>query len=163
VTPTPTPEEHRPGEPLEPEETPGTVVVEGGSAEVDICKKVMTPKGRAVELRRVRAGDVVKFRIRVTNLGTDVAEDVLVCDVVPRGLVFVRATVRVTYRRGRPCVVIPHLTGQREGFIWMRVARTARGTIANVAAVTSSAGGRRTNPASVRVIPVEVRGGGVTG
>lgn len=79
------------------------MVVEGGSAEVDICKKVMTPKGRAVELRRVRAGDVVKFRIRVTNLGTDVADDVLVCDLVPRGLVLVRASVKVTYRRDRVC------------------------------------------------------------
>ena len=40
----------------------------------------------------------------MTNLGTDVAEDVLVCDIVPRGLTFVRATVKVTYRRGRLCV-----------------------------------------------------------
>jgi choice-of-anchor A domain-containing protein/uncharacterized repeat protein (TIGR01451 family) len=163
VTPTATPEEHDPGEPLAPEETPGTVVVEGGSVDVDICKKVMTPKGRAVEQRRVRAGQVVKFRLRVTNLGTDVADDVLVCDLVPRGLTFVRATVKVTYRRGRPCVTIPHLTGQREGFVWLRVARTARGTITNVAAVTSRASGRRTNPASVEVIPVQASGGGVTG
>ena len=123
----------------------------------------MTPKGRAVELRRVRAGDVVKFRIRVTNLGTDVADDVLVCDLVPRGLAFVRATVRVTYRRGRPCVSVPHLTGQREGFIWMRVTPSARGKITNVAAVTSRQGGRRVNPASVQVIPVAATGGGVTG
>ena len=138
-------------------------MVEGADADVDICKKVMTPKGRAVESRRVRAGDVVKFRLRVTNLGTDVADDVLVCDIVPRGLTFVRASVKVTYRRGRPCVTIPHLTGQREGFVWMRVARTARGTITNVAAVTSRASGRRTNPASVEVIPVQASGGGVTG
>lgn len=163
VTPTPTPEEHEPGEPLAPEETPGTVVVEGGSADVDICKKVMTPRNRAVELRRVRAGSIVKFRIRVTNLGTAVAEDVLVCDIVPRGLTFVRATVEVTFRRGRLCVTVPHLTGQREGFVWMRVARTARGRITNVAAVTSRQSGRRLNPASIQVIPVAATGGGVTG
>ncbi len=123
----------------------------------------MTPRGRAVELRRVRPGAIVKFRIRVTNLGTDVADDVLVCDLVPRGLTFVRATVRVTYRRGRPCVTIPHLTGQRQGFIWMRVGANTRGLITNVAAVTSRRGGRRVNPASVQVIPVEATGGGVTG
>lgn len=163
VTPTPTPEEFEPGEPLDPEETPGTIVVEGGSVEVDICKKVMTPRGRAVELRRVRAGSVVKFRLRVTNLGTEVAEDVTVCDIVPRGLTFVRATVRVTFRRGRPCVTVPHLTGQREGFIWMRVARTARGRIANLGAVTSRQSGRRTDPAQIQVLPVESSGGGVTG
>ena len=163
VTPTATPEEHYPSEPLDPEETPGTIVVEGADADVDICKKVMTPKGRAVESRHVRAGDVVKFRLRVTNLGTEVAGNVLVCDIVPRGLTLVRASVKVTYRRGRACVTIPHLTGQREGFVWMRVARTARGTITNVAAVTSRASGRRTNPASVEVIPVQASGGGVTG
>lgn len=163
VTPTATPEEHRPGEPLGPEETPGTVVVGGGSAEVNICKKVMTPKGRAIEERHVQAGAVVKFRIRVTNLGTDVAEDVRVCDLVPRGLTFVRATVKVTYRNGRPCVTIPHLTGQREGFVWMRVSRSGRGKITNVAAVTSRGSGRRVNRASVIVIPVRERAGGVTG
>ncbi|MDA0181218.1 choice-of-anchor A family protein [Solirubrobacter phytolaccae] len=163
VTPTATPEENEPGQPLEPEQTPGTIVVESGSAEVDICKKVMTPRGRAVELRRVRAGSTVKFRIRVTNLGTDVADNVLVCDLVPRGLAFVRATVKVTFRRGRPCVTLPHLTGQREGFIWMRVARTARGRITNLAAVTSRQGGRRVNPATIQVVPVSASGGGVTG
>jgi len=139
------------------------VIVEGGSAEVDICKKVMTPRGRAVEQRQVKAGSVVKFRIRVTNLGTDVADDVLVCDLMPRGLTFVRATVKVTFRRGRPCVTVPHFTGQREGFIWMRVSRVARGQITNTAAVTSRQGGRRVNPASIQVIPVEATGGGVTG
>jgi uncharacterized repeat protein (TIGR01451 family) len=138
-------------------------VVDPADADVDICKKVMTPKGRAVEQRRVRAGQVVKFRLRVTNLGTDVADDVLVCDLVPRGLTFVRATVKVTFRRGRPCVTIPHLTGQREGFIWMRVARTARGRITNLGAVTSRASGRRTDPATVEVRPVSATGGGVTG
>ena len=43
-------------------------------------------------------------------------------------------------------MTIPHLTGQREGFVWMRVARTARGKITNVGAVTSRASGRRTEP-----------------
>ncbi|MBE2316227.1 choice-of-anchor A family protein [Solirubrobacter sp. CPCC 204708] len=163
VTPTPTPQEHAPNEPLGPGETPGRVIVEGADAQVDVCKKVMTPGNRAVDRRRVRAGQVVKFRIRVTNLGTDVADDVVVCDVVPRGLVFVRASVRVVYRRGRLCVVIPHLTGQREGFVWLRVSRTASGRLTNLAAVTSRVGGRRTNRAQVEVRPVRPSGGGVTG
>jgi uncharacterized repeat protein (TIGR01451 family) len=123
----------------------------------------MTPKGRALETVRVRAGDTVRFRIRVTNLGTNVAENVVVCDVVPEGLTLVRATVPVTYRNGRPCVTIPQLSGQREGYVTMRVARTARGRITNVAAVTSRNGGRRTNPAGVRVLPARAAGGGVTG
>ena len=149
VTPTrrPTPRSERAAG---PGRDAGEVVVEGGSAEVDICKKVMTPKGRAVEERHVRAGQIVKFRMRVTNLGTDVARNVRVCDIVPRGLTFVRATVKVTYRNGRPCVTIPLLTGQREGFVWMRVTRTARGTITNVAAVTSRDGGTPPQPGDRR-------------
>ena len=111
----------------------------------------------------MHAGDTVKFRIRVTNLGTNVARNVVVCDVVPPGLTLVRASVPVRYRNGRPCVVIPHLSGQREGFVTMRVARTASGKITNVAAVTSRNGGRRTNPASIRVLPAQAVGGGVTG
>ena len=77
----------------------------------------------------MHAGDTVRFRIRVTNLGTDVASNVRVCDLLPRGLTLVRSTVKVTYRNGRPCVTIPLLTGQREGFVTMRVARTASGRI----------------------------------
>ena len=163
VEPTPTPQINRPSEPLDPEETPGTVVVEDGNAEVDICKKVMSPKGRALENLRVHAGDTVRFRIRVTNLGTDVASNVRVCDLLPRGLTLVRATVKVTYRNGRPCVTIPLLTGQREGFVTMRVARTATGRITNTAAVTSRDGGRRTNTAEISVLPARAAGGGVTG
>jgi uncharacterized repeat protein (TIGR01451 family) len=163
VVPTATPDTHEPGEPLEPDETPGVVVIEGATSDVDICKKVMTPKGRALEERRVHAGDTARFRIRVTNLGTTVASNVVVCDVMPPGMTLVRATVKVTYRRGRPCVTIPLLTGQREGFVTMRVARTARGRLTNVAAVTSRNGGRRTNPASIRVLPAQAAGGGVTG
>jgi uncharacterized repeat protein (TIGR01451 family) len=163
VTSTPTPDTSDPSEPLEPGQDPGEVVVEGGSAEVDICKKVITPKGRAVEQRRVHAGQVVKFRIRVTNLGTDLAHNVRVCDIVPKGLTFIRASVKVTYRNGRPCVTVPLMSGQREGFVWMRVARTARGSITNIAAVTSRDGGTRRNPATVVVIPAAPSGGGVAG
>jgi hypothetical protein len=75
----------------------------------------------------------------------------------------VRASVKVTYRRGRPCVVISHFTGQREGFVWMRVSRTARGAITNVAAVPSRDSGTRRSPATVVVEPAPARGGGVTG
>jgi uncharacterized repeat protein (TIGR01451 family) len=123
----------------------------------------MSPRGRALEEMRVRAGDTVRFRIRVTNVGTNVARNVRVCDVVPPGLTLVRASVRVTYRNGRPCVTVPLLSGQRQGFVTMRVARTASGRIMNVAAVTSRDGATRRNPARIRVLPARAAGGGVTG
>ena len=163
VSPTPTPDTHGGGEPLDPDEDSGTIDVAGADAAVGICKKVMTPRGRAVETVTTRAGQTVRFRIRVTNLGTAPAHNVRVCDLLPNQLKLVRATVPIVYRNGRPCVSIPVFTGQREGYVTMRVARTARGTITNVAAVTSRDGGTRRNSARIRVLPAQTRGGGVTG
>ena len=48
-----------------------TIVVEGRQTDVQVCKKVMTPRGRALETVRRHAGDTVRFRLRVTNLGTE--------------------------------------------------------------------------------------------
>jgi len=163
VSPTATPDVNEPGQPLAPEETPGTVVVEGRQSDVQVCKKVMTPRGRALETVRRHAGDTVRFRIRVTNLGTEPARDVRVCDLLPPTLTLVRATVPIVYRNGRPCAVVPVLTGQRQGYVTMRIARTVRGVITNVAAVTSRNGGTRRNTARIRVLPARTRGGGVTG
>jgi choice-of-anchor A domain-containing protein/uncharacterized repeat protein (TIGR01451 family) len=163
VSPTPTPVIHRPSQPLDPEETPGTVIVRGRQADVRVCKKVMTPRGRAVERVTRRAGDTVRFRIRITNLGTDPARDVLVCDLLPKELTLVRATVPIVYRRGRPCARVPVFSGQREGYATMRIARTARGMVTNVAAVTSRDSGTRRNAAGVRVLPAPASRPGVTG
>jgi uncharacterized repeat protein (TIGR01451 family) len=130
---------------------------------VQICKKVMTPAGRALERVTRHAGDTVRFRIRVTNLAMEPALNVRVCDLLPPTLTLVRSTVPIVYRNGRPCAAVPILTGQREGYVTMRIARTATGEITNVAAVTSRAGRARRNSARVRVLPAQTRGGGVTG
>jgi hypothetical protein len=73
------------------------------------------------------------------------------------------APAKPFYRNGRPCLRIPRLRGQVQGYITVRVARTARGVVTNVAAVASSNSGRHVNPASVRVLPARAAGGGVTG
>jgi uncharacterized repeat protein (TIGR01451 family) len=163
VSPTPTPEEQEPSQPLEPEKTPGTVVVRGQRSDVRVCKRVMTPRGRAVERVTKHAGDTVRFRIRVTNMGTGPARNVVVCDILPKEMTIVRSTVPIVYRRGRPCAAVPVLSGQRQGFVTVRIARTARGVITNVAAVSSRNGGTRHNAARVRVRPARATGGGVTG
>ena len=163
VSPTATPVIQQPGQPLDPEETPGSIDVRGEQSDVRVCKKVMTPRGRAVERVTKHAGETVRFRIRVTNLGTESARNVVVCDVLPKQLTLVHADVPIVYRRGRPCAVIPVFSGQRQGFLTMRIAGTAKGVVTNVAAVTSRAGGTRHNSASIRVLPAKVTGGGVTG
>jgi len=162
TTPTPTPTPHDPSEPLPPG-TDNSGSVRGFNADVKICKKVMTPKGRALEKVRRHAGGKAKFRIRVTNMGTDAARNVRVCDLLPKQLKLIKASVKVTYRNGRPCVRLPLLKGQRQGFITVRVAKTAKGTVTNVAAVTARDSGRRRNTARVRVLPARAAGGGVTG
>ena len=97
----------------------------------------------------------MRFRIRVTNLGTDVARNVRVCDMLPPALTLVRATVPIVYRNGRPCASIPVLTGQRQGYVTMRIARTARGVITNVAAVDEPRRRHPPNPARIRVLPAQ--------
>ena len=67
-------------------------------------------------------------------------------------MTLVRAPAKPFYRNGRPCLRIPRLRGQLQGYITVRVARTARGLVTNVAAVSSSNSGRDVNPASVRVL-----------
>jgi choice-of-anchor A domain-containing protein/uncharacterized repeat protein (TIGR01451 family) len=163
ISPRPTPT-RTPAPIMEPTPTP---TAEGGVAgettDVQICKKVMTPGGRALESVRVHAGETVRFRIRVTNLGTTSARDVLVCDLLPPEMTLVRSPAKPIYRNGRPCLRLPRLRGQRQGYFTVRIARTARGTITNVAAVTSGNSGRHVNPAGVRILPARGAGGGVTG
>ena len=161
VTPTPTPTPQTPSQPLPPG-TNNSGSVLGANTDVRICKKVMS-KGRALENVHRRAGSKVKFRIRVTNLGTDPARNVRVCDLLPKQFKLIKASVKVTYRRGRPCVTVPLLKGQRQGFITIRITRTAKGVVTNVAAVRSRDSGLRRNTARVRVLPARAAGGGVTG
>jgi uncharacterized repeat protein (TIGR01451 family) len=130
---------------------------------VRICLKAMTRRGRAVELVRRRAGETVRWRVRVTNVGVAPASDVRVCILLPPSLILLRYPVRPEYRNGRPCLTIPLLSGQRQGFLTTRIAATARGRVRNVAELTTPAGDRRLNGANVIVLPSAAAGGGVTG
>jgi uncharacterized repeat protein (TIGR01451 family) len=123
----------------------------------------MTPGGRALEKVRRRAGTRARFRIRVTNMGTLPARNVRVCDLLPRQFKLLKAPIKPFYVNGRPCVRIRLLTGQRQGFFTVRIARTAIGTVRNRAVVRSRSSGQRHNSARVRVLPAQANGGGVTG
>ena len=88
-----------------------------------ICKKVMTPKGRALETVRRHAGGTARFRIRVTNLGTEAAHNVRVCDLLPKEFTLIKAPVKPFFVKGHPCMRLPILKGQKQGFIKVRIAR----------------------------------------
>jgi choice-of-anchor A domain-containing protein/uncharacterized repeat protein (TIGR01451 family) len=173
-TPTPTPEPlqptppgapapNTPGEVLGAGETSTSVVSTADTGRVGICKKVLSPRGRALERRRVRAGDVVRFRVRVTNLGTRLLRDVRVCDRIPDGMVLVRAAGSPKLVGGHLCWSLKTLSGQREGFATLRVTRTTPGLIVNTVSVTTANGGSARNTAGVHVLAARTSSGGVTG
>jgi choice-of-anchor A domain-containing protein/uncharacterized repeat protein (TIGR01451 family) len=173
-TPTPTPEPLQPTPPGEPApDTPGEVLGAGETStsvvspadagRVGICKKVLSPRGRALERRRVRAGDTVRFRVRVTNLGTRLLRDVRVCDRIPDGIVLVRATGSPKLVGGRLCWTLKTLSGQRQGFATFRVTRMAPGLVVNTITVTTANGGTDRDNAGVRVRATRTSSGGVTG
>lgn len=161
--PTPTPEPIAPSPPDEPTpSTPGEVLGTGESSasvdspadtgQVGICKKVMSKKGRALERVRVRAGDTVRFRVRVTNLGTRLLRDVQVCDRIPDGMVLVHAPGKPKLVGGRLCWTLKTLSGQVEAFATVRMTRTTPGTIVNTVSVTTDNGGSDRNTAGVHVL-----------
>ena len=75
----------------------------------------MTQAGRAVERVSLHAGHTVRFRIRVTNLGMAPARDVRRLRPAPADAQARPGDGAIVYRNGRPCVMVPILTGQRQG------------------------------------------------
>jgi uncharacterized repeat protein (TIGR01451 family) len=100
----------------------------------------------------VTAGGLAGYRITVSNPGRAAARNWWVCDRMPSGLTFVRAT-RKLRRLGRlRCLVIPTLgPHQRVSFhVTARVASNAQSTLANEAEVIPGppAGGTSPPPAA---------------
>lgn len=155
IAPTPpgTPEPSTPGEALPAGETNGASVVSAADAgRVGVCKKVMSKRGRALERVRLRAGDTVRFRFRITNLGTRLLRDVKACDRLPDGLVLVSAPGSPTREGGRLCWTLKTLAGQVQAFATVRVTRTTPGTLDNTVSVTTANGGSARDGAGVQVL-----------
>jgi choice-of-anchor A domain-containing protein/uncharacterized repeat protein (TIGR01451 family) len=177
--PTPDPTPIAPPAPDEPTPSaPGEALPPGstGAASVDspehdgrvgVCKKVLSKRGRALERVRARAGDTVRFRIRITNLGTRLLRDLRICDRIPDGMALVRAPGSPKLVGGRLCWSLKTLTGQVEAFATVRITRTTPGLVVNTVSVTTANGGSDRNTASVRVLAPRAAGepgsGGVTG
>jgi choice-of-anchor A domain-containing protein/uncharacterized repeat protein (TIGR01451 family) len=161
------PEPSAPGEVLGAGETNGgPVVSQADAGRVGICKKVLSRKGRALERVRVRPGETVRFRIRITNLGTRLLQDVRVCDRVPDGMVVVSAPGGGRLVGGRLCWTLKTLAGQVEAFATVRITRTTPGTIVNAVSVTTAGGGGARDTAGVQVRAARrspAGSGGVTG
>ena len=116
--------------------------------------------------RRVRAGRVVQFRMRVRNTGRAAARRVRLCDRLPAGLVFASAGGAQIQGR-RACFAIRRLGARdsRSFVVRARAERTGRRrTVCNVAAGTARGVRVRRARACIRILPrIVQRPGGVTG
>ena len=133
----PAPDDH-----YAPDAACGRSLPQAGRARIDIDKRTQT--------RFAAPGDLITYRITVTNRGGAPVSGLRACDRAPRALRFVRSTTRMRRAAGRRrCVVISSLQpGQRRTFrvtYWLR-ANVRTDTVTNRA----SAGGAR-DAATIRV------------
>jgi uncharacterized repeat protein (TIGR01451 family) len=118
--------------------------------------------------RRVRVGQLVRYRLSVTNPTDLTARDVRVCDRLPAELAFVRSSERRRLRNGRQCWGIERVApeGTSRLSVTARVLAGARGSAVNRATVAVR-GGRTTRARrAVQVVAGSAsqgRPGGVTG
>ncbi len=154
--------------PTEPPTEPPTVTppaVAGATAErIDRLGLSKTPIGRT---SRLRAGSVVRWRLRVTNPSRKLTvRDVRVCDTLPAGARFVRASPKARLSDGRRCWTIRTLAPRatRTFTITARILRGSPARLTNRASAVSI-DARRTAFASstLRVRVSKPRPGGVTG
>jgi uncharacterized repeat protein (TIGR01451 family) len=125
----------------------------------------------------VRGGDTIQFTIMIRARGEGTATNVVVCDVLPPGLVFVR-TPGATFSSGRACWRIASISaGQRRSYHVTVSANsvqhaTFRTNIATVVSPSTHCTARRVRKQAIRcsatarvlVRPLAgSRGGGVTG
>ncbi|MFA4928398.1 MAG: hypothetical protein WC558_07770 [Patulibacter sp.] len=115
--------------------------------------------------REVRGGERVTFTI-TAKMGKHAGSDVRICDRLPRGLTFVRAT-GARFSRGQACWTVPFMRANQTKRFRI-VARTERSdetrTVRNRAVLSGRNVSRRSASATVRVTPaLAARPGGVTG
>ena len=123
---------------------------------------------RALVTGPVRPGGSFRYRLTVTNTGTQTAVGVVVCDVLSRQLVFV-SVPGASFSRGRACWSLERLGKQhsRSFLVTVRLdANAAPGPVVNDAIVSAkNVVGAVEAAALVRVKGVAATGrpGGVTG
>jgi len=114
--------------------------------------------------RRVRAGELVTYRLRVTNQTALALTDVRVCDRLPAALEYVASNRPRELRDGWHCWTLPRLGGRGSQTVRLtaRVLGGAHGRVRTVATAVAADAGVRAQ----RTIAVQGGGvapGGVTG
>ncbi|MBN8866025.1 MAG: DUF11 domain-containing protein [Solirubrobacterales bacterium] len=115
--------------------------------------------------KKVRAGQRVTYRIKVTN-PTDIAvRNVKVCDRPPAGLEVIATRPKAKLQDGAYCWRIPRLAahGSKTMRVIARALKGASGRITNVAWVEGQNVPRKKDRSAIKVIGSKARPGGVTG
>jgi uncharacterized repeat protein (TIGR01451 family) len=114
----------------------------------------------------VAAGGLISYTIRVTNPSKGTARDVQTCDRLPAGLVYVASKAKAKLRGGRYCWTAKML-GPGASRRYRIIVRTLRGASGKIVNRATTGGSRQARAADakrkLRVLPVQGRGGGVTG
>jgi uncharacterized repeat protein (TIGR01451 family) len=156
---------------LPPSTTSPTATTPAGPAVTKAPATKPRPRPRlmlttTVNRTTVRAGGTVTVTLRVGNPSTRSLRTVRVCDRLPAGLGFVRATPGSRLSDGRSCWTIQRLGGRASETFTLTV-RALRGTAGlEVASVVASSPAARADRASqtIRVLAArQVAPGGVTG
>ena len=123
--------------------------------------KIVKTAGRS----KVRAGQRINYRIRVTNPTVATAHNVKVCDRPPAGLEVIRTQPKAKLVNGAWCWQVKRL-GPHSSKTMKAIARTlkgAKGRITNVAWVEGKDIIRTKSHSAIRVTGAKQRPGGVTG
>jgi uncharacterized repeat protein (TIGR01451 family) len=131
--------------------------------------RIVKPKLRVAKTaakRRVLAGGLVTYAIRVSNPSEAAVRRVRTCDHLPAGLVAVRASAGVRVSKGRYCWTAKRIrAGRAKRYeITVRALPGAAGRVVNRASVAGTALRATARAArAVQVLPGQALGGGVTG
>lgn len=128
------------------------------------AKRATATISKKASRKSVRGGKTVTYTITV-KMGKRAGSNLRVCDRLPHGLAFVRAT-GARFRKGQACWTIPYLGANKKKTVRI-VARTDRSDrtrrVTNTAVLTGRNVARRKASAAVRIAPALARPGGVTG
>jgi uncharacterized repeat protein (TIGR01451 family) len=112
---------------------------------------------KVVDRRRVRTGGIVRYRLRVRNVGRGRARRVRLCDRLPSGLQYA-ADGRARIRGRRACFTVRVLRARRSRTFTLRTRAesvAAARTVCNVAFVSARGVRSRRARACTRVLPIE--------
>jgi uncharacterized repeat protein (TIGR01451 family) len=116
--------------------------------------------------RRIRAGDVAKYTLRVTNPSPRAVRHVRVCDRLPAGVVLVASSRRARISKGRHCWTarrLPALTTRSYTLTVRALAGTAGRRVNRATATGPGTRGTARASRAITVLGRRVAGGGVTG